>query len=208
MFYQERMDEALRFGDVLMGFVIASPTIKKPDAIEAYEIAIEIPSYCAVLSPCCSIGHKTISLSPLIRVRWKFFENPYFKKDLTRINREMKPEQAHSPQEWDGLPMERKQDKLKEGIGYALYDFFIYEKHDLLPKYELRGGGSETIETNYYMIDFKNIYRVSCNRINSAKDSPLDTKCLQLSIQTRKQLREKMAYYFHRPAPEDAILEI
>ncbi|MGC1119622.1 MAG: hypothetical protein WBA22_00890 [Candidatus Methanofastidiosia archaeon] len=137
MFYEEEMDMALRFGDVLEGFILASPTVETPGSVEAYEISIRIPPYCAILSPCCSIGRKIISLSPLVEIRPGFLDNPYFAEDPTRINRKMEPGQAVPPHIWEGFPPEVKQERLKEGCGYALFDVFIYEKHDLLPKYTL-----------------------------------------------------------------------
>ena len=57
------------------------------------------------------------------------------------------------------------------------------------------------------MIDFRNTYKLCCDTINSAKDAPLKTKVLQISVETRKELREKIAFYFGRPAPEDEALE-
>lgn len=206
MFYQEEMDNALRFGDVLKGFVLASPIIEEPGSVGTYEIAIKLPSYCVVLSPCCSIGHRVIALSPLIEIRPSFFDNSYFEEDLTRINRKMEPQQAVPPHTWEKFSPEVKQERLKEGYGYALFDVFIYEKHDLLSKYTVnRRQGN--IETNYYMIDFKNIHKTRCDKIISAKDSPLDSKCLQLSIQTRSELRDKIAYYYARIPKEDEIFE-
>lgn len=206
MFYQEKMDSALRFGDVLKGFILASPIIKEPGSIGAYEIAIRLPLYCVVLSPCCSIGHKVISLSPLIEIRPSFFDNPYFEEDLARINRKMEPQQAVPPHVWEKFPPELKQERLKEGYGYALFDVFIYERHDLLPKYTINRR-QRNIETNCYMIDFKNIYKVNCDKIKSAENAPLGTKCLQLSIQTRSELRDKIAYYYARIPKEDRVFE-
>ena len=206
MFYQEEMDNALRFGDVLKGFILASPIIEEPGSVETYKITVRSPSHCVVLSPCCSIGHKVIALSPLIEVRSSFFDNPYFEEDLVRINREMEPQQAVSPHIWEKFPPEVKQERLEEGYGYALLDVFIYREHDLLPKYTVnRRQGN--IETNYYMIDFKNIYKIECDKIISAKNAPLNSKCLQLSIQTRSELRDKIAYYYARIPREDRIFE-
>lgn len=101
MFYQEEIDNALRFGDVLSGFIVTSPIIKNPDSLETYEISVVQPDFCVILSPCCSIGHKVITLSPLIPVRGSFFNNPYFAQDLTRIDGTMKPQQTVHPFIWE-----------------------------------------------------------------------------------------------------------
>jgi hypothetical protein len=57
------------------------------------------------------------------------------------------------------------------------------------------------------MIDFKNIYKIECDKIISAKNAPLNSKCLQLSIQTSSELRDKVAYYYARIQREDRIFE-
>jgi len=204
MFYQLEMDNTLRFGDILGGFILSAPNIAEPASCQNYKIEITTPTYCVVLSPCCSIGNKVISLSPLIKLLGSFFNNPFFVEDLTRINREMEPKQAVSPSVWEQLPPEEKQKRLNEKRGYALTGFFVYGKHDLLPKYPInRKQGN--IETNYYMIDFKNIHKINCDKINSAKDAPLKTKLLQLSISARSELREKLSYFYARVPAEDKV---
>ena len=80
--------QRLRFGDVLKGYIAVTPSIKGPilkvsTLNEGYNIDVNLPIFSAVLSPCCSIGHATISLTPLIEVRKSFFDNPYFAEDLT-----------------------------------------------------------------------------------------------------------------------------
>lgn len=206
MFYQERMDKALRFGDVLKGYILAASNIEEPNLNKNYTIDINLPAFCVVLSPCCSIGEKTISLSPLIELRGSFFDNPYLAEDLTRINRKMEPQQSVSPQVWENFPPEEKRKRLEVGSAHAFVELFVYEKNDLFPKYIInRRNGN--IETNYYVIDFRNTYKLSCGKIRTPEDSPLESKCLQLSIQTRSELRDKIADYYARVPKEDKILE-
>jgi hypothetical protein len=213
MFYQKEMDKALRFGDILKGFILAAPSIKEPGSHKNYKIDVNVPAYCVVLSPCCSIGEKVISLSPLIEVRNSFFDNPHFEEDLTRINRVMEPQQTVSPDVWDEFPPEEKRRRLEEGRAYAFLELFIYEKNDLFPKYTIhrkqKNKERETmpIETNYYMIDFRNTSKLNCERIINPKDAPLESKCLQLSIQARSELRDKIAYYYARIPKEDKIFQ-
>jgi hypothetical protein len=203
MFYEETSDMAFRFGDVLQGFILAASTIKEPTpTIKKYEVSIDLPIYSVILSPCCSIGDKVISLTPLIEVKGSFFDNPYFAEDVTRINRKMKPEQTIAPHVWDNFPPEQKQKRLNEGETYAFLSMFIYEKHDLLPIYPIKLG-QRIINTNYYMIDFRNTCKVNCDKIISAERAPLELKCFQLSVRTRTELREKITYYYSRPPKED-----
>ena len=211
MFYQENMDNALRFGDVLRGYIAITPSIKgpilAPSALnEGYNIDVNLPMFSAVISPCCSIGHDIISLTPLIEVHNTFFDNSYFAEDLTRINREMEPQQAVSPHIWDGLPPEEKQRRLQEGYGYAFLEFFIYERCDLFPKYMVHKKQGKNIETNYYMVDFRNTYKLYCDKIKSPEKAPLESKCSQLSVQARSELRDKISYYYARIPKEDKIL--
>ena len=206
MFYQDEPDEALRFGDVLKGFILTSPNISEPaKPNETYSIDVYLPAFSIVMSPCCSIGDKMISLTPLIRLRNTFFNNPYLSEDLTRINREMEPEQTVPPDIWNSrLSHEEKQRRLGEGRGYAFLELFVYEKHDLFPEYTInRKQGN--IGTRYYMIDFRNTYKVNCQSLITPTNAPLDSKCLQLSIEARAEMRDKISYYYARVPKEDRL---
>lgn len=208
MFYETDIDNALRFGDVLKGIMLTTPEINNPDSTKPdkkYSINIDLPVFSVILSPCCSISDKIISLTPLVELRKSFFNNSFFIEDLTRINREMKPEQSVPPNVWAGLSAGERQKRLEKGDGYAFIECFIYEKNDLFPKYTLnRKDGN--VETEYYMIDFRNTYRLNCEKIISPKNCPLELKRLQLSVKTRSELREKISKYFSRPPDEDLIL--
>lgn len=208
MFYQESTYQAFRFGDVLKGFVIATPSISDPSQIKQYNIEVNHPEYCVILSPCCSIGKRIITLSPLIQLQRSFFNNKYFEEDLTRINREMEAWEAVPSLIWkEKFTEEERQKKLREGKAYAFNEIFIYEQNVLFTNYELDVKGRGKIVTNYYMIDFRNTFKVYCDKIISNENSPIELKCLQLSIDTRKELREKLASYYSRIPEEDKILE-
>jgi len=211
MFYEQKGDNALRFGDVIRGYININTTIKEPILDvkclnEGYTLDISLPQFCVILTPCCSIRDKTISLTPLIKVEKKFFYNPYFAEDLTNINKVMRAEKTLPPDAWETLPNEEKERRLREGITYASPRLFIYEENDLFEPYTFNIHGKE-IKTQYYMIDFKNVYKINCDKIISPEKSPLESKCLQLSIQARSELRDKIAYYFARVPEEDQIFE-
>ncbi len=209
MFYNDTNDKALRFGDVLRGYVLAASNIEQPILDANYKINVDLPIFCVVLTPCCSIGDNIISLSPLIQIYSSFFRNPYFIEDFTRINRKMEPQQSVSADIWAKFPPEEQQKRLEKGISYALLELFIYEKNNLFPEYEIslkRDHTTEKHKTNYYMIDFRNIYKINCSKIVNSKDAPFESKCLQLSVETRSELRDKIAYYYGRPPDEDIIL--
>ncbi len=207
MFYQEEIDKDLRFGDILTGFVFAAPNLTDAVQTKNFSIEIEQPDYCVVLSPCCSIGDNVITLSPLLKIRPKFFLNPFFVEDMTRINRIMSSEQALGPEAWENMPDEERERRLEEEESFALKDFFVFDQHTLLKKYTLNFKNKDNIETNYYMIDFKNQYKLNCKRMQSATNAPIETKTLQLTVETRSELREKISHYYSRVPVEDQITD-
>lgn len=209
VFYQEKFDKGFRFGDVLKGFVSSTPTISdpllKPDQGD-YAIEVSKPSYCAIISPCCSISDKVISLSPLVPIRNSFFNNPYFAEDLTRINRRLaEPRFAFPPHVWFGFPDGKKQEYFGKEPFYTLVDLFIYKEHEIFPEYEVHMKGCDNIKTKYYMIDFRNTFKVNCSTIKSPQNVPTEAKCLQLTIESRRELREKISQYYGRTPNEDLI---
>lgn len=207
MFYQEELQEELRFGDVLKGYILASSNIVEPNLRSDFKIDVKVPDFCVVLSPCCSIGKKIISLSPLIQVYSSFFDNSYLKEDLTRINRDMLPEQSVPPHVWEAFSPEEKERRKKAGKTFAFVELFIYEENEFFPEYIVHRRDEDDFKTRYYMIDFRNTYKLNCEKIINPKDFPLESKCLQLSIDVRSELRYKIANYYSRVPKEDKILE-
>jgi hypothetical protein len=208
MFYSVTPTNALRFGDIVRGYVNATPEIKKPFSLgetESYRLTVDQPSFSVVLSPCCSISDKVLLLAPLSQIRPAFLKNPYYAEDLTRINRVMTPQQSLPPETWQNLSEEERIRRLAAGnSSWAHVELFVYAPHDLLPRYKLNKPGG-AIDTNYFMIDFRHTFRINCERVIDPKNSPVDSKLLELSLQTRAELREKVAHFYHRVPDEDLI---
>lgn len=63
------------------------------------------------------------------------------------------------------------------------------------------------LSINHYAIDFKKIYRVHCGGINenTIEKEVLECKKLELSVETRNNLRHKMAHYFGDVPKEDQV---
>lgn len=212
MFYADNLDKMLRFGDVVKGYVCSSADLKypvlSPEQNHDYKVNVEIPVYSVILTPCCSIEEGKVSLTPLIKVSTTFFKNPYFAEDLTRINREMDPEQTVPQETWDSFAPQEKERRLNEGRSYALLPYFIYNENAIFEKYTVRGDN-----IGYYMIDFRNIYTVKCQLIKkvdngrSAEDSLIQSKLLQLTNDVRSELRDKITKYYSRIPIEESILE-
>lgn len=209
MFYVSNFQSVLRFGDVVRGFLLThshgySPSsAEKPDA---YHIKVAHPELAAVLTPCCTIAQSSgnmLVITPLRDIRPDFyFDNSYLREDYTRINREMTIQQAIGPDKWKEISDEEKSQRLADSPGkdYIALHLFAYDRHDLLPEYKLKYKKMKA-SINYYMIDFRNICRVQI----PSDINPLSIKILQLSIQARKELREKLAHYFGRRPKEDAL---
>ena len=192
----------------MQGFVATTPKITEPIKLhennyEGCEVKIFYPEFVIIMSPCCSIKGGMICLAPLIKVDRNFYHNSYLSEDPTRVNRKMYPRQAWGEEKWELLPEAKKRDEELKGLSYAYLSYFVYDRHTILPKYNL----TEKIETDYYMIDFRTVYSLNCNKIIKADKAPIETKRLQLSVQTRTEFRDKISYYFGRTPDEDIDID-
>jgi hypothetical protein len=205
-FYDEQPDRALRFGDVITGFQTVTPHLHKPGSDIDVELGITVTrcAYYAVMTPCCSIENKSITLAPLLSIRPAFLRNPYFEEDLTRINRKVPPEKFVSPEVWQKLLPERREIMRATGEAYTLMECFIYAEDPRLKRYKLHVPGGP-VDMGFYLLDFKSIYRIDCDLIVRGKDAPTGTKYLQLTVPVREQLRQKLASYFVRRPEEDQV---
>ena len=209
-FYTNNPTDCLRLGDVVSGFSIATPSsdrlVKTDDTPHNLVITVVRPRYLVVMTPCCSIENGVVVLAPLANLRPAFFQNPHFVQDLARINRKVHPKDSVPPISWDALTPEQKAVKLNLDPGYVFLDCFVYEPHDFLPRYSVKKG-KMAWETEHYMVDFKAMYRFECKMIRREnKNTPVPDGCnklLELTAAARKELRDKLTYFFSRPADED-----
>lgn len=216
MFYQTEHSEALRLGDVVEGYISTVPTILNPCkpgslAAQLCTISVRMPSYSIIISPCCSIEKGIIMLTPLIRLENNMFKHPYICEEPNRINSRVEPQYTVPPEVWDRPDFaEEKSRRLAAGPVYIFLEYFVYDANEIFKEYTVPMKGKDNIQTRYYMIDFRNIYSLRCDMIKrniSESEGPLiESKHLELSVSTRALLRQKLSYYFYRPAPEDAAL--
>ncbi len=205
MFYEIRKPNLfLRFGDIIDGFQQVKPIFNKFDTNKNdFQINVEHNQYFVVLTPCCSIEKQTISLTPLKPLRSSFFSNEYFVEDFTAINRLMSPQQIVPKKAWEEkFDDNERQKRLSEGNNYAFIDLFIYQEHKLLPIYKLNSKKLGKISTGFYLIDFKDTFVIESKQIQ--REAKL-SKILQLSIQSRTELREKISAFYHRIPDEDIV---
>jgi len=200
---------------VVKGFVLATSAIEKPIMFRHeqhnYKVDINLPNLCVILSPCCTISQKTkndgiIAISPLISIRVNFFDNPYFKEDIMHINRTMEPEQTVAPDIWAQFSPEEQEKRKAEGISYALSELFVYQEHGYFPEYPLTNAKHESFQTRFFMIDFRNNFKVSCEVLKGGKEILSEAKLLQLSVDARNELRDKIADFYGRMPNEDKVL--
>lgn len=205
MFYQENCDPIFRFGDVIEGFTIAEPEfmLKKPQ--EPFRIAVKQYKYYVILTPCCSIADRQMLISPLIQLRPSFFDNPYFIEDMTRINRMMMPQQTVKPELWEKFPEEEKAKRQKVGLSYALLECFVYPPCDGFDKYSLNRKGEENIETQHYMVDFRETHKIYCDAIIKPENCPISRKKYQMTTESRAELRDKLVGFYSRVPAEDRV---
>ncbi len=210
MFYCKKFNpKELRFGDVIVGQHLYSLDLNDKSSVKDFKLKVNLHKYDVVLTPCCSIRDNNIIVTPLIPIQTKFFLNPFFEEDLLRINKINKPHNYIPPQEW-----ERKSDEEKNEISareecYTLTDLFIYDRNDLFDSYPLVKYNPQTNEktkiyTNYYMIDFKNVYNIKLDTNNKSDNYLTKSKVLELSRETRIDLNHKLKA-FYRIAEEDLL---
>jgi hypothetical protein len=209
-FYSDQPEQSLRFGDVVTGFQAAVPHIHRPGPDAAnleLSILVTRPQFFVVMTPCCSIEDKSISLAPLLAVRPAFFKNQFLREDLTRINSpEIPPEKSVPSEAWEKFTPEQKAATLAQAPGYVFLDCFVYESNPLFPEYELKQRGWSE-KSRHRMVDFKQIFRVECGLVARDKPAPEGTKMLQLNAWARGLLRDKLAKFFSR-VPEEDVLEL
>lgn len=198
MYYTDTPSNALRFGDVVKGFMFGHVFIEKPfESFDSCKVHLET-GLCVILTPCCTIQKSSkISVAPLRRIKYKWSNNTYFREDFTNVNREMEPHQTLPEIAWEKMPEEERIKKLATGKTYAELNLFVYPPCNSLPVYTLKGS-----EYQHHMIDFSEIHQVE---FNQEFGESIEAKVLELTIQKRNELRDKLTHYFNRQPKEDII---
>ncbi len=200
---EKNFDKNLRLGDIITGFSHIMPQFDDFfNKGNEFKLDITLQHFYVVLTPCCSIEEKIITLAPLKKIRYQFFENPYYKEDMTRINRPMSPQNAYPPSVWAKIPEEQKIEIGSKEEGYALFELFFYGPDLKLPKYELKYKTNPIVVADTYMIDFKEAFTIMSNKIQRGNTYP---KILQLTILSRGELRNKLAKFYSRIPDEDLV---
>ncbi len=212
MFYIDEPDlTTLRFGDVVQGFIGTVPVIENlidSDVLQGYKYQVKsfIPEFSVIMTHCCSIGKGNLSLAPLQKINHKIFLNRLNSEiysDFTQLNRRIETKKRIPKLEWDNLTDKKQTELETQGGTWNYIDKIFYEKHDLFTTYDIQLKGC-ILKTNFYVVDFNDIYNVECSKIkkNQIDKEILKSKFLELTDNTREEFKEKIAMYFSRPADE------
>jgi len=232
MSYNNTIDDQLRFGDVVKGYLWVTPKVDKPfidTNAESYTIKVDKPLFSVVLDPCCEVGDGMISLAPLEEVNSRLWDIAFLANDMTLLNVPNNAKNLMHPSTWNKQSDDEKKEALQEVDKLGQTPFFVYQGNPLFPEYTITRSNryTEVIDpdsqlpkyevrkeqvlftTRHRMINFKNIYNVNCDKIVSA-NKPIDKAIkesiiLQLSIKTRNQLREKLSNYYRKRPAEDEV---
>jgi hypothetical protein len=205
MFYQPKPCDKLRFGDVISGLLFSAPNLNEPHLsllVSPHSVHLSIPVFSVLVTPCCSIEDKTISVTPLVAMPPEIFCTKAIEENPLIINSPMKQEDAIHPRQYENLAPERRTDALN----YGFLNYFVYDESDFFDPYVLVTREGDKILTRKYAINFKDIYRVNCDKVQSAKQAPVELKRLELTPFTRRDLRYKVQNYYGRPTEEDKAL--
>lgn len=198
MYYLKIPQKTLRFGDVVQGFILTYASIENPNDHREFRIDINAKDLCVLLTPCCSIKKGVINLSPLKRVPDPYFQNPYLAEDMMRLNRKMTRYDAMRPIAREKLSPAQAEE-MKSEKDFQFLDQFVYEGNDYFQAYEVKMHDGSNAKVSYYMISFKEIYKVECRHIESPENYPVESKLLQLSIDARRDLAAKVNRYYRVP---------
>ena len=122
---------------------------------------------------------------------------PYYLDDFTNVNRVCSPIDAIKPERIRTLKKEEMEELLNEDNSYTKRSLFVYDAHRDLPTYTVSIRKVET-PLNTYMIDFRHTCKVGCKKIIKPEEQPIDSRVLELSDETRKELLDKLIFFYTR----------
>ena len=206
-------------------FIEQNKNIIKKCKFHEYEVLVELDEcnnslfkmevcnmpYNVVLTPCCSIQTKdnegNLIITPLIKLKAKFYSIPLIKDDLLMINRlitSKEKQQLIPVPQWNNMSEEAQAATLNEQPKYELIEYFIFDKNDLFENYSLDHKSGKIEDIRYYMIDFRNTFNIKVENIKSPNNIILKSKIAELTKSSRISLNEKLKA-FYRIAEEDLL---
>lgn len=196
MFYADvPFSPEIRQGDIFEGLIsigvistkFLTPAILNKEPSPCFSVNLGF-SYAAVITPCCDIQKREyLAFCPLFPLTDKIKQNKFFAEMPTRLNAKLEPENAVPRDVWEAFSEGQKAERLKGGKRYHYKHNFVFEKN----------GGTFT---DYMLIDFNYIFNVSRKTLGGKNEMLVPNRVLQLSSESRRTLRLKLAdYYFRDP---------
>ena len=201
-FYLDPPTKILRFGDIVSGFQLPTVRVDAPDTSIELRIEISKRQYFVVMTPCCDIEMQAFALAPLEQVRDAIALQPKLRENLLMVNGKFKAKDILTPEQIARMDEAKQADLATAGEEYAYQDCFIYESNGLFPRYEVKRKGQTIASLDHRMVDFKKIFHVDCSMAERSQEPPEGIKVSELSLETRAQLRDKLAFYFGRNPDE------
>lgn len=203
MFYSENLSKSYRLGDIIKGFTEIIPMFTISDeGNNDFCIRFVQHDFFVILTPCCSIEKKEAIIVPLKKLDENYLVNNYLKADFQILNRPMTHRESLGDAVYEKAPNRPSIEDFTKTYQYI--DKFVYNGHPMLPSYNLtrkRKCVEISLETNTYMISFKDAIRINSNIFDRGYYNCC--KYLELDPLTRLELREKLKFFYGRPADED-----
>ena len=204
-FYSDSPTEKWRFGDVVEGFISIFPKVNNPGVINKnFNISFGETPYFVILTPCCSIKDKKVTLVPLRKLDKRWFQIDAFCEDYTVFNNPVNRKISFPTKYWENkLSEEERNEILNEEDMYTYNNYFFYPENNYLKEYEIEyKDPAKNIITNSYCIYFKDAFMVECNKIVTGQN-PKGLKLIELTIETRDLLRDKLQKYYRKPFEDE-----
>ncbi len=212
MFYSDSFSDSYRLGDVIKGYSEIIPTYP----LEKNELTIKIAhhKFFVILTPCCSIEGCEAIIAPLKQIDQRFLLSDFIiKHDFLVINNKMKRIDAVGEVLFGTKTPKEQEEIIAAEENYEFKDIFVYDGNVEFEPYNITRKKSKlfdelTINTNKYIVSFKDAMRTHCNSFirnnnQSEKSSTICEKILELTPQTRSELRNKLSAFYSDVPKED-----
>lgn len=198
---KDYFDPNLRLGDIIDGFSYIIPIFEDfVNKTSTFNLKVKPIKHFVVLTPCCSIENKLITLVPLKEIETKLIQVPYYAEDFTRINKPHAPYLGIPPDKWEHLNEDQRNEILNKEIQYQYTEKYVYSECEFFSEYQLKYKKLAAVATKAYWIDFKDAFTINSDKIDR---NVTYAKVLQLTIKGRHELRQKIADFYARIPDED-----
>jgi len=198
MFYADNPSSDILQGDIFAGlvsfglipskFLTVSTLSREHNPCFSMDLGF---GYSAIVSPSCEIPKREyLAFCPLLPLHKRIRQVEFLNDDPTRLNNEVDPENSMPKPKWDIKSEEEKAALKRKGKTYAFLNNFVFE-------------GIDGFFSDYLMIDFNFVFNINSKYLGKKNKLLLAPRVLQLSFESQRALRLKLANYYFRE-PEEA----